>query len=77
MNPIERFGAYAAAFEETFADDDWSRLELSYGKDGAPDLTIQGSERASYRGDRIVPLEDVFDPGCAKAVGDYMAAHFG
>jgi len=142
MNLTERFEAYAAAFEETFADDDWSRLEpyftedtvydikgedpfrarvegraevlahlkeslngfdrlfdkrelvlrsgpradgdtveilwkATYGKDGAPDLTIQGSERASFRGDRIVLLEDVFEPGSAKAVGDYMAANFG
>lgn len=142
MSLVQRFEAYAAAFEETFADDDWSRLEpyftedavydiqgedpfqarvegraevlshlkeslngfdrlfdkrelelrsgpradgdtveilwkATYGKNGCPDLTIQGSERASYQGDRIVLLKDTFDPGSAKAVGEYMAAHGG
>ena len=33
MNPIERFGQYAAAFEECFADNDWSRLEPFFTED--------------------------------------------
>ncbi len=27
LNPAQRFLAYSAAFEETYVDDDWSRLE--------------------------------------------------
>ena len=34
MNPLERFAAYAADFEKTYDDDDWSRLE-GYFADGA------------------------------------------
>ena len=28
MGQIERYMAYAAAFEEAYASDDWSKLEL-------------------------------------------------
>ena len=27
MDPLQRFGEYAAEFEKTFEDDDWTRLE--------------------------------------------------
>lgn len=33
MNPTERFLAYAAAFEQTYADDDWSRIEPFFTED--------------------------------------------
>lgn len=33
MSIIDRFKAYADAFEETFDDDDWSRLEQYFAED--------------------------------------------
>lgn len=41
MNPLQRFGEYADAFEKTFEDDDWSRLDAFY----APDIAyvVSGS----------------------------------
>ena len=33
MNPIERFGQYAAAFEDVFKSDDWSLLEPYFTED--------------------------------------------
>jgi hypothetical protein len=33
MNNLERFQAYADAFEETYADDDWQRLEEYFTAD--------------------------------------------
>ena len=37
MTPLQRFGIYAQEFEQTFADDDWSRLERHF----APDATYE------------------------------------
>ena len=37
MTNLECFAAYAADFEKTFKDDDWSRLERYF----APDATYQ------------------------------------
>jgi len=124
MRLVERFEAYAADFERTYGDDDWSRLEPYFTEDatystpangvripgrqnllavlraavsgfdrccdsralrttegpreeaeqvlreweakftleGAPGLTITGSERAVFRGDRILLLEVVLTP---------------
>ncbi len=49
MSPLESFIAYANAFEETFIDDDWSRLERYFAEDaiyevvgGAMACRIQG-----------------------------------
>ena len=126
MEPAKRFAEYAAAFEETFADDDWGRLEPyftedaiyavtggppfggrwegrkqllqqlcksvnevdrtfderflellgtptigentfevswrgTYTKAGCPDLVFEGTERATFEGDRIRLLEDVIE----------------
>ncbi|MFT5014424.1 MAG: hypothetical protein ACJAX5_002435 [Patiriisocius sp.] len=33
MNQLEQFQAYAAAFEETYADDNWQRLEQYFTTD--------------------------------------------
>jgi hypothetical protein len=32
MTPIERFMSYAADFEKTYVDDDWSRLEVHFSE---------------------------------------------
>jgi hypothetical protein len=128
VDPAKRFAEYAAAFEETFADDDWGRLEsyftedaiyavtggppfggrwegrkqllqqlcksvnevdrtfdgrrlellgtpaigedsvkvqwrVTYTKAGSPDVVAEGSERATFEGDRIRLLEDEIEDG--------------
>jgi len=128
VEPAKRFAEYAAAFEETYADDDWSRLEsyftedatyavegeppfggrwegrkqllqqlcksvnevdrtfdkrylellgtptigedsikvrwrVTYTKAGSPDVVVEGSERATFEGDRIRLLEDQIEDG--------------
>jgi hypothetical protein len=124
MDLAARFQSYAADFERTYADDDWTRLEQYFAEDavysttangmriagrvnvlavlraaissfdrlcdsrllettdgprqegdqvvrkwacrfaldGAPDLHIEGNERAVYRGDRIELLEVAITP---------------
>ncbi len=47
MNPLELFGAYAAAFEETFADDDWSRLDRYFSEDAV--YEVAGSAAMACR----------------------------
>ncbi len=42
MDPTKRFLEYAAAFEQTYADDDWSRLEPFFCDDAA--YTVSGGE---------------------------------
>ena len=128
MEPAKRFAEYAAAFEETFADDDWGRLKpyfaedaiyavtggppfggrwegrkqllqqlrksvnevdrtfderhlellgtptvgensikvrwrVTYTKAGCPDVVVDGTERATFDGDRIRLLEDSIEDG--------------
>ena len=41
MDPLQRFAAYAADFEKTFADDDWTRLEHYFAEDAT--YTIKGT----------------------------------
>jgi len=35
MDPLQRFGEYAADFEKTFEDDDWTRLESYFNDDAS------------------------------------------
>ena len=49
MSLVERYRAYAADFERTFADDDWSRLEQYFTEDAtystpANGLRVSGRE---------------------------------
>ncbi len=51
MDPLQRFAAYAADFEKTFEDDDWTRLEGYFAEDatytvtGTPfDCTVRGRD---------------------------------
>ena len=39
MDPLQRFGAYAADFEKTFEDDDWARLERYFAEDATYTIT--------------------------------------
>jgi len=133
MGIRERYAAYAEAFEMSYNDDDWSRLEQyftdgavyegdpvargraaviarfkngvdnfdrrmdsrqltleeakvngntvtvrwesTYTKKGLPDLTITGSEFATFDGDRISNLRDEFDPKAQKTMNDWMQQH--
>jgi hypothetical protein len=138
MEPVKRFIEYAAAFEQTFADDDWARLkpyfavdavyavtgeaplggrwegrkqvlerlresvnELdrkfderriepvgtpkiginsfemrwrgTYRKAGCSDLVFEGTECATFEGERILLLEDAIEDGADRRIRDYMA----
>ena len=155
MDPAKRFLEYATAFEQTYADDDWSRLEpyfsedavysstgeaplggrwqgrrqvlehlrqiggkldeantvralfqvreqllayshvvgeplgeptrgedffelawrATYCKAGCPDLVFEGTERATFEGERIRLLEDVNEEGADRRIQEYMARH--
>ncbi len=46
MSISDRYEAYAAAFEETFADDDWSRLEQFF----TPDATYEPGDGTKIEG---------------------------
>ena len=142
MDLVARYTEYVDAFEETFADENWDRLDqyftedavyhvpgdppfagtwegrstlldhiresvngfdrlfdervpveitdgprsnggqveigwkATYPKAGAPDLVIEGTEHATFEGDRIARLEDRFAQGSAKRVGEYMEKYF-
>ncbi len=56
MSNVEQFQAYAAAFEETYADDDWQRLE-QYFTDDAVYAPGDGTE-ASGREQVLARLRD-------------------
>ena len=138
MRIAERFMAYAAAFEQSYADDDWARLEpfftddavyavnggppmggrfegrravlhqlhqvvdaldrrfdarkvelvdgprvdghvfemrwrATYEAAGLPDLSFEGTERATFEGDAIRLLEDVVDDGTDACIQAHLA----
>jgi hypothetical protein len=56
MSHLDRFLAYAAAFEQTYADDDWRRLEPFFTEDavyrvsGLPSATELHGREAIFRG---------------------------
>ncbi len=56
MSHLSRFLAYAAAFEQTYADDDWHRLEPFFTEDavyrvsGLPSATELRGRDAIFRG---------------------------
>ncbi len=41
MDPLQRFAAYAADFEKTFEDDEWTRLEGYFAEDAI--YTVKGT----------------------------------
>jgi hypothetical protein len=142
VEPAKRFVEYAAAFEQTFVDDDWSRLEPYFAEDavyvvtgeaplggrwegrkqvieqlcksvnevdrkfderrleligtptigenwfevtwrgvytkaGCPDLVLEGTERATFEGNRIQLLEDLIDEGVDRRIQEYLSRYFG
>lgn len=54
MSIVDRYRAYANAFEESYADDDWSRLEAYFTEDavyeGDPDARGRDAVLAKLRG---------------------------
>jgi len=136
MSIADTFAAYVVAFEQTFADDDWSRLEpfftagavyhtgdgkevsgreqvfaflkgsldtfdrlfdsrrveltaapvatadqvtiqwlARYTKAGIPEVTITGSEVATFDGNAISRLEDTLDDGVAETFEAWTRQH--
>lgn len=140
MTLTEKLFAYAADFEKTFVDDDWSRLEphfsedvvyevlnaasfstrlagraavfaglrksisgfdrrcdgrrlavrrgpeergneveldweVTYSKQGAPDLLVEGTSLARFDGGRICYLRDSYPNGLNERVGAWIRAH--
>lgn len=71
---LQTFAAYAAAFEDTYADDNWSRLDqflvphLTYRVLGSPgfDCEVRGRE-AVY--ESIRRFLDGFDRKCIRRIG--------
>lgn len=78
MDLLRRFQAYAAAFEETYLDDDWSRLEpyfspnASYEVRGVPAFPInaQGRDRVFAA---LKDALDSFDRRCDSRKLDLLA----
>ena len=133
MSILDRYQAYAEAFELSYDDDDWTRIEpfftensvyegdpdangraavleklkggvdgfdrnmdsrtpdfqtptvdgntltmnwqVTYTKEGCPDLVLSGKEIAEFEGDRIARLRDEIDSEAEAAMGKWMAEH--
>ena len=133
MDIARRFLDYAEAFETSYLDDNWSRLEdyftedavyagephaegrnavlqklqtavhefdqkmdcrileletpqvdnnivstawtITYTKAGVPDLTISGTEKATFDGERIVYLEDILESEALATFQRWMGEH--
>ncbi len=63
MNNIQRFAAYAAAFEKAYIDDDWSEVAGYFARNAVYEigLPLLGMERAEGRDAIIVWFKDVLD----------------
>jgi hypothetical protein len=48
---------------------------VRYRIDGAPDLEISGTEIATFSGDQIVQMDDVFDDASLARFGTWMENH--
>ena len=91
MSILERYRAYADAFEESCEDAVYeSGPECANGRDtltmrwavtgtkaGAPDLIISGVETAVFEGVTIARLRDGFDAAAEKTMALWMPAHGG
>jgi len=53
----------------------WMRWKATYSTPDLPDLSIDGEEAATFRGDRIARLEDRFSPEAVAAATKYLAEH--
>jgi hypothetical protein len=50
MNPIQRFGEYAAAFEKSFESDDWSHVEPYFADDAVYEIVDGGPIGGLFEG---------------------------
>jgi len=50
MNIIDRFAAYAAAFEDAYASDDWSKLDPFFTEDAVYDVVAEAPFATSIAG---------------------------
>lgn len=50
MNIVESFAAYAAAFEETYVDDDWSRLRRYFTEDAVCSTVADDGAETKFEG---------------------------
>jgi hypothetical protein len=71
MSILDRFRAYAEAFEESFVDDDWSRIEPFFTEDavyeGDPDARGREAVLAKLRGGI-----DSFDRKMDRRIPDFL-----
>jgi hypothetical protein len=49
--------------------------ELTLKKDGAPNLVLKGTGNATFEGNLISRLEDVFDDGVVASLQEWMGKH--
>jgi hypothetical protein len=71
MSILERYQAYAAAFEESYVDDDWSRIEPYFTEnavyEGDPDANGRDAVLAKLKGG-----VDAFDRNMDSRVPDFQ-----
>lgn len=86
MNVVQRFLLYAADFEKTLADDDWSRLEPHWSEDAVyrvesslfgcdlqgRDAIFAGMKRSLDGFDRNFPEREIETSGAPEVDGDEM-----
>ena len=53
----------------------WMSWRATYRIEGAPDLILEGEERAWFEGNRIGRLEDRFAPGMTEQTIAYLESH--
>jgi hypothetical protein len=51
------------------------RWRATYEKAGCPDLVFEGSERATFEGERILLLEDRMEDGADRRIQEYVARY--
>jgi hypothetical protein len=56
-------------------DSVWIRGTATYRSKGVPDLVLELEETATFDGDRIRRLEDVYEPSMKASISAYLAEH--
>ncbi len=79
MNIEDRFQAYAADFELSYADDDTVVVQWTarYTSTGLPALEINGTEFARFEGNAIAELRDEISEESQAVFGAWMEAYGG
>jgi len=87
MDTLQTFMAYAAAFEQTYVDDDWSRIEPFFAPDAVyevkseafgarlvgPQAICAGMRKSVDGFDRRFDARDVQPVGAPEVAGDALA----